>query len=94
MHYPNPTRRRAWEDDFSPVKNAEGVDSPETSKQDQMRQFARWMKAADLPILTDETGLPEIKIEISPLFGTDAGSFRRSWKGLEVRPDMKRDIAL
>lgn len=84
----------AREDDFSPVKNAEGVDSPETSKQDQMRQFARWMKAADLPILTDETGLPEIKIEISPLFGTDAGSFRRSWKGLEVRPDMKRDIAL
>ena len=29
-------------DDFSPVKNAEGLDSPKTCREDQMRQFARW----------------------------------------------------
>ena len=32
-------------DDFSPVKNAEGVDSPQSSKEDQLRMFARWLKA-------------------------------------------------
>ncbi|HEX3731231.1 MAG TPA: UDPGP type 1 family protein, partial [Opitutaceae bacterium] len=34
------TRRR---DDFSPVKNAEGLDSPRTCREDQLRQFARWL---------------------------------------------------
>ena len=33
-------------DDFSPVKNAEGVDSPATCRADQLRQFARWLRAA------------------------------------------------
>ena len=32
-------------DDFSPVKNAEGLDSPQTCRDDQLRQFARWLKA-------------------------------------------------
>ncbi len=35
--------RRA--DDFSPVKNAEGLDSPQTCRDDQLRQFARWLRA-------------------------------------------------
>jgi UDP-N-acetylglucosamine/UDP-N-acetylgalactosamine diphosphorylase len=33
-------------DDFSPVKNAEGVDSPATCRADQLRQFARWLLMA------------------------------------------------
>ncbi len=32
-------------DDFSPVKNAEGVDSPQTCRDDQLRQYARWLRA-------------------------------------------------
>jgi len=48
--------RRA--DDFSPVKNAEGVDSPRTCREDQLRQFARWFRAAGVAVDCDPTGLP------------------------------------
>jgi len=68
--------RRA--DDFSPVKNAEGVDSPKTSREDQMRQFARWLKLAGKHIEVDATGLPKIDVEVSPLFGYDEDSFLES----------------
>jgi UDP-N-acetylglucosamine/UDP-N-acetylgalactosamine diphosphorylase len=68
--------RRA--DDFSPVKNAEGIDSPKSSREDQMRQFARWLKLAGKPVETDATGLPKIEIEVSPLFGYDEDSFLES----------------
>ncbi|MEC8614867.1 MAG: UDPGP type 1 family protein, partial [Verrucomicrobiota bacterium] len=52
--------------DFSPVKNAKGVDSPQSCKEDQLRMFARWLKAAGESIETDGSGLPAIKFEISP----------------------------
>ena len=32
-------------DNFSPVKNAEGVDSPETCRNDQLKQAIRWLSA-------------------------------------------------
>ena len=66
--------------DFSPVKNAEGVDSPKTSADDQLRQAARFLKAAGAEIATDETGLPRQKIEISPLYGYDAETVAESWR--------------
>ena len=51
------------QDDFSPVKNAEGLDSPKTSRDDQLRQFARWLKANGATIETDASGLPKAAIE-------------------------------
>jgi UDP-N-acetylglucosamine/UDP-N-acetylgalactosamine diphosphorylase len=68
------------ENDFSPVKNAEGVDSPQTSRDDQLRQAARWLKAAGASVATDATGLPSVKLEISPLFGYDAETVKASWQ--------------
>ena len=62
-------------DDFSPVKNAEGVDSPKSCKEDQLRMFARWLKAAGELIETDETGLPSITFEISHRFAADEADF-------------------
>src|SRR4051812_41688777 len=73
-------------DDFSPVKNAEGVDSPQTSRDDQLRQFARWFKAVGAPVETDATGKPKPTIEVSPLFGYDAETFAERWKRLPVKP--------
>jgi len=62
-------------EEFSPVKNAEGVDSPKTSRDDQLRQFARWARSAGLDIPVDETGLPGFAFEVSPLFATSAEQF-------------------
>ncbi|MGB0373000.1 MAG: UTP--glucose-1-phosphate uridylyltransferase [Opitutales bacterium] len=82
------------QDDFSPVKNAEGLDSPKTSREDQMRQFVRWMSAAGIEVSTDETGLPEFDLEISPLFATDADSFAKSWAALESKPVVESGLYL
>jgi UDP-N-acetylglucosamine/UDP-N-acetylgalactosamine diphosphorylase len=73
-------------DDFSPVKNAEGVDSPATCRDDQLRQFARWLRGAGARIRTDPTGKPEIAVEVSPLFGYDEGSFAECWSRLDPKP--------
>jgi UDP-N-acetylglucosamine/UDP-N-acetylgalactosamine diphosphorylase len=73
-------------DDFSPVKNAEGVDSPKTCKEDQLRMFTRWLKAAGETIETDETGLPGITFEISHRFAADQADFVAQWSALAEKP--------
>jgi UDP-N-acetylglucosamine/UDP-N-acetylgalactosamine diphosphorylase len=85
------TRR---EDDFSPVKNAEGVDSPKTARDDQIRQFTRWLKANGARVETDSTGLPAAAIEVSPLFGYDEDSFADSWNKLSAKPAVRDGLYL
>jgi UDP-N-acetylglucosamine/UDP-N-acetylgalactosamine diphosphorylase len=76
--------RRA--DDFSPVKNAEGLDSPRTCRDDQCRQFARWLRANGAALATDASGLPPAALEVSPRFGYDEDSFAESWNKLSPPP--------
>jgi UDP-N-acetylglucosamine/UDP-N-acetylgalactosamine diphosphorylase len=71
------------QNDFSPVKNAEGVDSPQTCRDDQLRQFGRWLASAGAEFERDATGLPRVQIEVAPSFGYDEDSFAASWS---VRP--------
>ena len=73
-------------DDFSPVKNAEGVDSPRSCRDDQLRQFARWLRAAGETVETDAGGRPSAMLEVSPLFGYDEETFIESWRKLTPRP--------
>lgn len=84
--------RRA--DDFSPVKNAEGVDSPKTCREDQLRQFARWLRAAGAALPTDATGLPSAAVEVSPLFAVDERSFAEGWSRLSPKPDVRDGLYL
>ncbi len=84
--------RRA--DDFSPVKNAEGVDSPKTCAQDQLRQFARWLKGNGADVKTDPTGVPAATVEVSPLFGYDEDSFADSWRKLAPKPAIGEGLYL
>ena len=79
------TRR---EDEFSPVKNAEGLDSPKSCSEDQLRQFTRWAKAAGIDIATDVTGLPGIRFEVSPLFADSETAFVEKWRRLEIKPEI------
>lgn len=84
----------ARENDFSPVKNAEGVDSPETCRKDQLRQFARWLIANGAAIEVDATGLPKATLEVSPLFGYDEDSFAEAWKKLTPKPAVREGLYL
>lgn len=82
------------EDEFSPVKNAEGRDSPESCRDDQLRQWARWAKGAGINLETDETGLPPFAFEISPLFADSADTFRAKWESLPQKPVIEAGTVL
>ncbi len=82
------------ETEFSPVKNAEGADSPQSSRDDQLRQFARWANAAGADVAVDESGLPAFSFEVSPLFATDEESFAESWAKLEPQPTIGEGTVL
>jgi UDP-N-acetylglucosamine/UDP-N-acetylgalactosamine diphosphorylase len=81
-------------DDFSPVKNADGVDSPKTARDDQLRQYGRWLKANGAPVQTDPSGLPGVTLEVSPLFGYDEDSFADSWQKLARPPTIAEGLYL
>ena len=71
-------------EEFSPVKNAEGSDSPATSRRDQVRRAARWLTAARVMVPMKD-GEPDAAIEISPLYATSAAEV------IAKRPQMTID---
>jgi UDP-N-acetylglucosamine/UDP-N-acetylgalactosamine diphosphorylase len=80
--------------DFSPVKNATGVDSAASCRDDQLRQFARWLRAAGADVPVDDSGLPRFALEISPLFGDDAVSVATRWSALGTKPKLAEGLVL
>lgn len=57
-------------DEFSPIKNSSGTDSPDTSRRDLIALFAAWHRRALLPV-------PEGALEVSPLEAPDEHAFRQ-----------------
>ncbi|MCY2926651.1 MAG: UDPGP type 1 family protein [Planctomycetota bacterium] len=55
-------------EEFSPVKNAQGADSPATCLHDQVRRAARWLAAAGVALPRDADKKVAAAIEISPLY--------------------------
>ena len=64
------------EEEFAPVKNAEGVDSPATARRMMCNLAAQWLRAAGVHVPVDEQGNATVALEISPLFALDAEELR------------------
>jgi len=60
------------DEEFSPIKNAEGLDSPVTCLHHQVRRAANWLEAAGVELPLDADGQVAAAIEISPLFADSA----------------------
>lgn len=82
------------EDDFSPVKNAEGLDSPATCRADQLRQWARWLAAVGVTVPVDSEGVPTVNFEISPLYADSAEAFAARWAAAAEKPVIADGLVL
>ena len=58
-------------EEFAPVKNATGVDSPATAKQAISDLAADWLTRAGAQVPRDAEGAASVALEISPLFALD-----------------------
>jgi UDP-N-acetylglucosamine/UDP-N-acetylgalactosamine diphosphorylase len=75
------------DEEFSPIKNAQGPDSPATSLHDQVRRAAAWLEEAGVTVPRDADGQVAAAIEISPLYADSADELARKVdKSLEIVP--------
>ncbi|MBN2068568.1 MAG: UDPGP type 1 family protein [Opitutales bacterium] len=81
-------------DEFSPIKNPEGLDSPAACSRDQVCQWTRWAIAAGVPLQADEAGWPGFTWEVSPLFADSQAAFDAAWNALSEKPEIKEGTVL
>ncbi|HEX5243310.1 MAG TPA: UDPGP type 1 family protein [Tepidisphaeraceae bacterium] len=75
-------------EEFSPVKNAQGTDSPASCRRDQVRRSARWLSSAGVQV-PEKSGEIDAIIEISPLFANNEQQLKERFKqkpALTIRP--------
>jgi UDP-N-acetylglucosamine/UDP-N-acetylgalactosamine diphosphorylase len=66
------------DEEFAPIKNGVGADSPHTARAALNRRNAEWIERAGGSVLRDGDGEP-VDIEIDPLFALDADELREAF---------------
>jgi UDP-N-acetylglucosamine/UDP-N-acetylgalactosamine diphosphorylase len=79
-------------EEFSPVKNKEGIDSVETCVRGQIEKYAAWLSGCGLDVPRDLQGKPQYAAEIGPRFAPDRGSLLK--KRAELPSVIDHDILL
>ena len=69
------------EDEFAPVKNADGADSPASVRDAMTRQAGRWLSQAGIEYPKDQEGAPTVPIEILGRAGLDLADFAAKQRG-------------
>jgi len=59
-------------EEFMPLKNATGADSPQTTRQAISNLAADWLEAAGATVPRQANGDAAVPLEISPLYALDA----------------------
>ncbi|MFQ5489473.1 MAG: UTP--glucose-1-phosphate uridylyltransferase [Phycisphaerae bacterium] len=70
---------------FSPIKNATGTDSPDTSRRDQSSRAVGWLEQCGMKVPRNPDGQPDCTVEISPLLAQDAAELAER---LDVPPSI------
>jgi len=71
--------------EFSPVKNAGGLDSPATAQRDMIRLAAQWLEEAGVEVPRQPDGTPTYKVEVSPLAARNVEELRSLVARLNLR---------
>jgi UDP-N-acetylglucosamine/UDP-N-acetylgalactosamine diphosphorylase len=77
------------EEEFAPVKNARGENSPETAQRALMETFASWLVGAGVQVPRNPDGSLAKKLEISPLYALDREeAIRKIHRDLVIHEDL------
>jgi UDP-N-acetylglucosamine/UDP-N-acetylgalactosamine diphosphorylase len=73
--------------EFSPLKNKEGENSPQTVRQALNNTYGGWLEKNGFRMTRNQHGNVDINIEISPLFALD--DIELAEKNLDINPEAK-----
>jgi UDP-N-acetylglucosamine/UDP-N-acetylgalactosamine diphosphorylase len=79
-------------EEFAPIKNAGGVDSPETSHQLQSDRAGAWLRMHGVEIPHDDAGHVAARIELSPETALEPGDLARVKLPASIEPGASIDL--